>query len=366
MSEPIVTTLNVAFNGDEGVGDQAGKNKIVLQQMTKRFDYAGQLWARCFPSRGVQFTTSVGMVTPGEVRSQNISEGLKFSNSATASLKFPGVSNVEITPHVLMKKVKDAYGNIRIVPASDIELVYDADTETVIAQNRSGVQTAIYGAAFARYTAFYQMLYYEPGQVNVPVGGGNYAVTFSTGTIFGYNDYDVQTLDMELDLSSSKDWVEYARVTSKIVLDAKGVWEFPPNWESTYQNNKEKTGEQRDDYPEPGQFPGFIDEIDQDNSFVDVRIHEIIEVNTIGSLRYLTQNGDRIYAPYWGNQNSNATYTPKYEVKFGDPPGGKKASSADEFRYDLNNSTWRDVFLSVDKAEVLADLQDTYPGVTEA
>jgi hypothetical protein len=148
------------------------------------------------------------------------------------------------------------------------------------------------------------------------------------------------------------------------VLDAKGVWEFPPNWEQTYQGNKKKTGEQRDDYAEPGQFPNFTDEIDQDNSFVDVRIHEIVEVNTIGSLRYLTQNGsDAIYAPYWGASDS---YRPKYEVKFGDPPGGKKAGSADDFRYDLNNTTWRDVFLDVNKAEVLKDLQATYPGVTVA
>jgi hypothetical protein len=142
------------------------------------------------------------------------------------------------------------------------------------------------------------------------------------------------------------------------------VWEFPTNWESTYQGNKEKTGEQRSDYTEPGRFSGFSDEIDPDNSFVDVRLHEIIEVNTIGSLRYLTMNGsETTYAPYWGASDN---YQPKYEVKFANPPGGNKAGSADDFRYDLNHSTWRDVFLDVDKAKVFEDLKKDYPGATEA
>jgi hypothetical protein len=196
------------------------------------------------------------------------------------------------------------------------------------------------------------------------VGGGSNAITFKIGSIFGYNDYTVEVLDMELDLSDPPNWVEYARVTSKIVLDAKGVWEFPPNWESTYQGNKKKTGEERSDYPEAGKFPYFTDEIDENNSFVDMRVHEIVEVSTTGTLRYLAQNGSAaIYAPYWG---AAASYHPIFEVKFADPPGGKKAGSAQDFIYDLNHTTWNDVFLSVDKAEVLKALEEDYPGVTEA
>lgn len=360
MAEKLVATLNIPFTAEDGLGDNAGKNKIVLQQMTKRFDYKGQLWARCFPSSGVRFKASVGTVTPGEVRSQSFSEGLKFSNSAKASLKYPGASNVtiDLSSSVLMKKTKDIYGHTTIVPAS-VSLTYDAEQGAVIAMS-GGVETPIYGGCFVKYDALYRILYYKPS-VKAPFGG-MYGVVFSVGTIFGYNDYTVETLDLELDISSSPDWVEYARVTSKIVLDAKGVWEFPPNWESTYQGNKKKTGDQREDYPASGQFPGFSYEIDPDNSFVDTRIHEIIEINSIGSLMYKNQNGDRIYAPYWGASDS---YTPKYEVKFTDPPGGAKASSAEDFKYDLNNRTWRDVFLDVDKAEVLSRLQDEYPGVTE-
>jgi len=359
MSERLVATLNVAFTENDGLGDNAGANKIILQQMTKRFDYKGRLWARCFPSSGVTFTASVGNVEGGEVRSEEVREGLKFSNSSKVELSKPGASNVSITQYVMMQKTKNIYGKTVIVPAS-VNLTYDQEQNAIIA-TAQGKEFAVYGGCSVRYQAPYKVLYYTPSVQRIGFTGG---FAFHMGTIFGYNDYTVETLDMELDLSSSPDWVEYARVTSKIVLDAKGVWEFPPNWEQTYTNNKEKTGDQREDYSAPGQFPGFSAEIDEDNSFVDVRIHEIIEVNTTGTLRYLTQNGsDTIYAPYWGIMGS---YHPKFEVKFNDPPGGAKASSAKDFQYDLNNYTWRDVFLSVNKAEVLEDLENTYPGVTEA
>jgi len=368
MAEKLVATLNIPFSGDgDGVGDDAGKNKIVLQQMTTRLDSKGQLRARCFPSSGVKFTASVGTVTPGEVRSQSFSEGLKFSNSAKANLKYPGASGVTIdtAASVLMKKTKDIYGHTTIVPAS-VSLTYDADQGAVIAMS-GGVETPIYGACFVRYSALYQMLYYKPYSLTIPVGGGSNAISYHVGTIFGYNDYTVETLDLELDISSSPDWVEYARVTSKIVLDAKGVWEFPPNWESTYQGNKDKVGDRREDYSEPGKFSGFSSEIDQDNSFVDTRIHCVVEVNTIGTLRFNDHNNGGSgywawYAPYFGSSSWN----PKYEVKFSDPPGGKKANSTQDFQYDLNHSTWRDVFLSINKTEVIEDLQNDYPGVVEA
>lgn len=367
MAEKLVATLNIPFSGDDGVGDDAGKNKIVLQQMTTRLDSKGQLWARCFPSSGVKFKASVGTVTTGETRSHSMSEGLKFSNSSRATLKLPGASNVVIdaSSSVLLKKTKNIYGHTTIVPAF-VTLTWDADQEAVVVMEQ-GQETPIYGACFVRYSAMYQMLYYKPNTVSIPVGGGNNSIAFNIGTIFGYNDYTVETLDIELDISSSPNWVEYARVTSKIVLDAKGVWEFPPNWESTYQGNKDKVGDRRDDYSTPGQFSGFTDEIDPDNSFVDTRIHCIVEVNTIGTLRFNDHNngGDGYwawFAPYFGNKEWN----PAYEIKFADSPGGKKANSTQDFKYDLNNSTWRDVFLSINKTEVIEDLQNDYPGAVEA
>jgi hypothetical protein len=360
MSENVIATLSIPFTSqDDGTGDRAGQNKIVLQQMTTTFDALGQLWARCFPSHGVKFTTSSGIISGGEIRVQKVYEGLKFSNNAKAGLKFSGIENVTIdtTRSVLFRKTKDIYGHTTIVPAQ-VSLTYESKTNEVVAKDVLGNEIAIYGGCFVQYMATYQVLYYKP-QIDAPYGGA-YGAVFHLGTIFGYNDYAVETLDMELDLSNDQQWVEFARVTSKIVLDAKGVWEFPPNWESTYQGNKKKIGDQREDYSAPGRFEGYSHEIDPDNSFVDVRVHLIIEVNTIGTLKYIDPFGIiSWYSPYF----ASITWVPQYECKFKDPPGGKQASSANEFLKDLNNWSWRDVFLSVDKNELKSDLQSRYPGV---
>lgn len=376
MSEPIVSTLTVSFdNNGTNENDRAGNHAITLEQLSKRFDSEGQLTARCFPAEGIEFVTSAGTLIIGEVRSQRMWEGLKFSNSDSTNLKYSGATNVVIdsSRSILLKKEQDRWGDTKIVPAEDVFLRYDADASAVIAESTVyslsrpsfTKKVSVYGACFVSYEALYRILYYKP-VVNAPFAGYG-GVAFQIGTIFGYNNQDVATLDMELDLSGAKDWVEYARVTSKIVLDAKGTWEFPPNWESTYQGNKKLIGDQREDYQEPGRFPGYPHEIDESNSFVDTRVHHLVEVNSMGSLRNQDYNngGDGYWAwhnPYYGS----SSYDPVYEIKFADPPGGKKAGSADEFKYDLNHRTWRDVFLAVNKAEVMANLENQYPGLKKA
>lgn len=377
MSETLVATLNVSFDtDDDGVGDKAGQNKITLQQVTKALDNNGELWASCFPSRGVSFTASVGTVRVGETRIAQKKQSVKFSDSSSVSLELSGATNVEIdhTRSVLMKKVKDNYGKTRIMPASDVTVRYDQETNSIIAESyRNDLnqmvglhQVKIYGVCAVSYEAEYSMLYYKP-YIEAPYGG-YYGMAFSVGTIFGYNEYDVATLEMELDLNIKSDYVEFARVTSKIVLDAKGTWEFPPNWKTTFNNNREKVGEQRDDYPEDGEFPDHpqAGTIDASNSFVDTRVHHIVKINSIGALIHedFNNGGDDYWAwfnPYFGD----STYDPDYEIVYADPPGGKKASSAKEFKSDQYNTTWRDVFLSVNKAELEADLQDWYPGASK-
>lgn len=375
MTEPLVATLNVSFDTDnEGVGDQAGQNKITLQQVTKALDNNGELWASCFPSRGVSFTASVGTVRVGETRIAQKKQSVKFSDSSSVTLELSGATNVEIdhTRSVLMKKVKDNYGKTRIMPASDVTVRYDQETNSIIAESyRNDLnqmeelhQVKIYGACAVSYEAEYSMLYYKPN-ITLQFGGYN-GMIFYTGTIFGYNEYDVETLEMEMDLVSGQDYVEFARVTSKIVLDAKGTWEFPENWKDTFNANREKVGEQRDDYPGDGEFPNNDSTIDADNSFVDTRVHHIVKVNAIGSLQHedFNNGGDGYWAwfdPYFGDRD----YQPDYEIVYAEPPGGSKASSVEEFKYDQNHWTWRDAFLRVDKTKLEADLQDWYPGAVK-
>lgn len=306
--------------------------------------------------------TSAGTAAITSVVSRDIwREGLKFSNSASATLKYPTASGVTITPGVLMKKIKNNYGQTRIVEASDVTLRYDSESTSVIAE--SGVpgkklSTPVYGVAFVSYSAIYDNIRYTPGTERIGFTGG---VQFNIGTVYGYHDYDVASVDMELDITSAETTAEYARVYSKIVLDAKGVWEFPPNWQGTYDNNQNKTGEERQDYPSEGEFPNHPSAtIDADNSFVDERVHVIIHVDTMGRLSYEHPRGiQRIYAPYWGHAN----YTPQYHGRFAEPPGGSNASSAEEFLFRLNNRGWHTVFLDVNKNAVKSRLESSYPGI---
>jgi hypothetical protein len=340
-----VATLTVSYD-PSAFSDEAGQSKITLQQMTTRFDGEGFLYARCFPSDGVSFKASAGSVTTAEAIQQSVNEGLKFSNSSRSALKFAGASNVAITPFILMKKVKDQQGNVQIVEASDVRLRYDQETNEVVAESGVGDEIksiAIYGACFVTYHATYRVLNYKPGMVKYPRGG----VLFQIGTIFGYNNQDVATLDMELDLSSAPDWIEYARVTSKVVLDAEGTHEAPIGWPENTQHDNGK-------------------ELDPDNSFTDERLHCIVHINTAGRLRYEDfSNGGSDYWAWFDPKFGYSTWDPEYQLKLSDPPGGTKANSAEDFKYDLNNRTWRDVFLDVDKDEVLEKLNLEYPGIIE-
>jgi hypothetical protein len=368
MAETLVTTLNIAFDDDnDGLGDHAGKNRIVLQQVTKRM-VNGVLAARCFPSTGVRFRASVGSVEEKEERSWQAWEAIKFSDSSEGQLKFPGATNVvfNFATMVLMKKVTNQQGHVTIEEAPEASVVWDATNEKVLVQGILGVPLKVYGACFVSYDAFYRMLYYRPNTQTTSVGGGNYQFNWTTGTIFGYNDYTVETLDMELDIKDPPEWVEFARVTSKIVLTPDGVSEYPPNWESTYDANQNVVNPKERAAYNTGTFDGFSSDydIDPDQSFTDERVHCIVTVNSMGTVRYedFNNGGSGYWAwnpPYFGN----STYHPDYEGKKTAPPGGDKAGSAEDFRYDVNNRTWRDVFLEVDIADIKDRLSRQYPGI---
>jgi hypothetical protein len=368
MTEALVATLNVAFTKDDGLGEDAGKNRIVLQQVTNRL-VNGILTARCFPSSGVQFKASVGSIEPREVRSWSAWESIKFSDSSEGQLKLPGATNVALNTDtmVLMRKVVNPYGDTTIQPALGAQVVWDATDEKVKVQTSLGEPIKVYGACFVQYTALYRMLYYQPNANETPVGGGNYSFVWTTGTIFGYNNYTVETLEMELDIKDAPEWVEFGRVTSNIVLDENGVWEYPENWLDTYQANKDKLPDRKTDFQNPGTFSYFTNSytIDPDQSFTDERVHCIIKVNTTGAIQYEDFNNGGDGYTFWNMPYFALDYQPRYTCKFSNPPGGKKASSAEDFQYDVNNRTWRDVFLSVDKNSIKSRLRDEYPDIRD-
>lgn len=354
MASVVAANLSVSFGEAE---DRGGR--IILQQLTKQFGQRGSLAGRCFSRDTVQYTASVGTVERGKMYERQVnSESIEFSNSSSATLKYPGAYAVSILQSVFLRQV--TVGSVTRIEPVSVALSYDAATESVVTTDG----LPVYGKASVSYKVLYEVFYYFP--FSQYLGWSNGVTILEIGTVFAYNDSVVETLDMELDMSMPKDWVEYARVVSKIVLDPKGTWEFPPNWATTYNDNREKQGDERDDYPADGTFSNTSDTVDATNCFVDERVHLIVEVNTLGVLNYRDFNngGDGYWAwenPWFGYDS----YDPVYEIRIAEPPGGSKASNAEEFKRDLNNRTWRTVFLDVNKTEVIAKIQEEYPGASE-
>lgn len=360
MTSLTTASLQVNFTA-ESLAD----SRIILQQLTKRFDFEGKLRLRCFPENDVNFVASVGKVIKGNVFPQVFSESIKFSNSSKVALQYPNAYEVTINAlnNIAMELVESPDGNY--IQQISVRFSFDEESNSIIATDALNELRAVYGACFVAYKAHYLLLDYYPS-IEAPFGGA-YGISYGIGPLYAYNNKTVEVLDIELDLSDSQQWLEYAKITSKIVLDNKGTWEFPDSWNQTYTDNKQKDPEQKADYTDPGTFTGFSYEIDPNACFVDTRVHEIIYINSAGVLRYedFNNGGDSYWAwynPYFGD----STYDPKYECTWSDPPGGSKASNATEFQYDLNHTTWRDVFLTVDKKSLLAELQNEYPGITDS
>jgi len=366
VAEAALASLSVNFGSERSDG-----GRIVLEQMVKRFNFRGELVARCFftvPESYLNFPmeyiSSVGTANAGEYLPQIVyGEGVTFTGSASAQLKYPNATGVTIDAGRSLFMRETTLNGRRFFERVTVGLVYDQETGSVVTDDGMPV----YGAASVSYEAIYQLVYYKPEVLDRRIFSAGSGVSFSLGTLFAYNEIGFATLDMELDIGSSPEWIEYARVSSKIVLDPKGVWEFPPNWESTYQGNKHKIGDQRDDYPDDGEFPSVSDTVDGGNSFVDERVHLIVEVNSTGTLRYRDfNNGGSGHfdweQPYFGSR----TYQPKYEIQFADPPGGARATSAEDFSRSKYNRTWRNAFVEVDKSALIDKIKREYPGATES
>lgn len=339
MSKKTVTTLSVGFEGsdDDGDGTSAnGNDKIILEQMTTSFNASGQLLARCFPSSGVNFAVSQGSLENLGTRTWTFHQGVRFTNSSSAELDKPYASNVQfIGQHIFMTRNKD--GDLVRSTASPS---FDSETNSIIVTNRGDLQK-VYGGVLVSYKATYQVLGYRP-IVLAQLDLSSFAINL--GTIFAYNDKDVVTLDMELDVSQDPDWVEYARVYSKIVLDPDGAWELPDNWRSG------------GDTQSTGTFSSGTHKIDPDNCFIDERIHCIVSVNYLSQLRYDFVGGGLTSSswqqPYFGSD----AYWPEMLLRRASAPN-------DDYKNRTTNlfkDGWYHVFLKVNYSNMLSYLQNIY------
>lgn len=338
MSDNTVATLAVSFEGADGTDSSAanGNDKIVLEQMTTSFNASGQLLARCFPSTGVRFAVSQGSLEPLGSKTWTFHQGVRFSDADSAELDKPYASEVQfIGNHIFMTRDKDGY-----LVRSTATPSFDEETNSIIVTNR-GHRQKVYGGVLVSYKATYLVLGYRP-LVLAQLDLSGFAINL--GTIFAYTDKDVATLDMELDVTQEQDWVEYARVYSKIVLDPDGAWELPDNWRSG--GNTQTTGE----------YSTGTHKIDPDNCFVDERLHCIVSVNYLSQLRYDFVGGGLTSSswlqPYFGSD----AYWPEMLLR-------RASAPTDDYKNRTTNlfkDGWHHAFLKVNYSSMLSYLQGIY------
>lgn len=112
------------------------------------------------------------------------------------------------------------------------------------------------------YTQPWKLLKYKPDIVS-----GDSALLVNYGSIAAYKAQNIATLDMEPLPTTDNDDAEVYRITSKMVVNEEGEWEYPTGWpaEAEYPGGNTSQGK-----PDPG------------TGVVPLRVHEICTMNQNG------------------------------------------------------------------------------------
>lgn len=345
--ELITTTLSVSYA--KSTSDL--QPVVILEQMTERFSPEAELWFRLYPT-DANFTASVGTLRLGEVREEHLYEVINFSNSKTGKLKRPGAYDIKISPiNVMMRQEVDANGKLTVVRFLQ-EVKYNSITEQLESE------VPFYGAITVEYKTLFRILYYKPDFISVPyAGGGISALTIYIGTLFAWKNLTVTTLSVNLSSDKDeKDYEELYRVTSKIVLDPEGVWEYPQNWLSTFEQNKDlpQGSSQRKKYDE-GKFDGFTGHtIDPDISLTDDRLHKIGKYNFMGQVFHQMLKPNSRYE-YYDPYLFDDSYTPKYTLTWTKPKW--------EVDMPYQKRLFFEAFWRIDHEGIFVELEKEFPGL---
>ena len=335
-----ISTLAVTFADESEL-----QPTVILEQTTKNFNLHGFLLFKVYPI-DVKYRASIGSITGGETIEKTIREGVKFSNSNTAKLKYPKAYDVVFKHKSVMLKQKiDNNGNLDIVEFSQ-KITFNSDLDMLVAEE------PFYGGVSVEYKVLCRVLYYKPEIFKFPFGG----VSLNIGTIYAWKKLTVAIKEAEIADQDLKDYEELYRVTSKIVMDPEGVWEYPQNWLTVDNVNKDipQGSSKRTKHP-MGQFTGYTEhEIDPDVSMTDERLHKSGLYNFMGQVTHQTHKPHsryEFYAPY----TFNDSYIPVYTLTW------KKPTWKPDMTYE--EELFFEAFWSIDLKGIFDDLSNEFPGL---
>ena len=348
MTEPLISTLNVAFSGEETDVWKNGEG-LVLERHKGFTGLKKGLAFRQYPQCPARLVCTYGTISEiPEYRVSDETELVLFSGSTTATLKKPLAENVSI------KRVAgaafDEFGN-SVYPS----IQYDTETHQLVSDK------LFYGAVKVNYQAPYLLYFYE---FTTRVDLNYQSVTmYGDDEIHAFYKKQHASLKMNMSFQMKEQWMPLYTVSSKIVLDDLGVWEYPLNWEGVDTANERKAP---DDPTKSTRPPGTFGiwsnyEISPDMSFTDERVHQIGEYDFIGRVR--TRIPNDILTVQWPYFSSGLSFFElgrrnliRFHLKFASKPTWKQSMSYPE-------QNLFDAYFSIDQDEIYEDLKKDYPNI---
>lgn len=404
----IVETLVIPFIAESKIADDLRKNKIheeqaechiVLEQMSSDLAESGDsdgsnteaqiiedtLFFKCFPTKDVTVMASFGSVKVAEeTRTDSIVDIIAFGGTTSSLLKYPEAKDVVITPlgnvikEVIAQFDSSLYKKGDVMELRVITPSFEFNKETNSIDAKEGSSTVeIYGHCKVEYKSDYRIIKYKPDFTKLTERTRNdkkkkgKSDKLYAGTIYAYRLFEKKTFAVSQDVEVDKvKTPEYARVYSKIVLDEDGSHEAPDGWPDTKTIETTDGVERKFNYLEKNGTKQK-EELDPDMSFTDQRTHLIVNIDMYGNLIYEYQHhwlldpfdDKKIPCELKDAPDAKTHLNPKkpdFFLKFASPPGGAKTKSAEEFIFEMMNTTWRDIFLIPDKKKFKEKIKDYY------
>ena len=290
------TTLNISIGADR---EDASARRLAIE-----IEPGLALWPtirlRVYPHDVERFAVSSGKLTREDNGDRLSIESLQFSGSDLAPLKYW----CRTPPEILYKEVFfDQEGEV----VTGTRFSWDAERGGLRASRAVyAILQVRYQAPFARYRYVFDRDPPRPAMA-LAIEGKRSAV-----------------LDLELPEAGADDkYVELYRVTSQIVTDPSGSWEFPP------------------DFPDDGTFPGGITGPDTGIYMISERTHESAVLRVDGNI-----DERRYYINYEQPFTGSPNYKPDWRLQRGNPPPG-----------------YESLWLDVDWNSIEDILNKRYPGL---
>jgi len=264
------TSINVEFSGTSG--DPADRKLSI--EVENGLALYPTIRLRVYPADVERFAVSSGTLTREDNGERPVIESLQFNGTDFVELEYWTRSAPEI---LYQETFFDDEGK-------DIAVRFSWDADRCGLRASAAVYAVVqvaYLAPFARYRYLFET---DPARPAMGI-----AIERNRSAV----------LDLQLPEAGADDkYVELYRVTSQIVTDPEGTWEFPEN------------------FPDESSYPGGQAGPDTGTYMISERTHEAAVIRPDGSI------DERRLFIAWERPYTGAFYDPKWRMQRGSPPAG--------------------------------------------